>query len=306
MAPARYCYACLRKHRSELWYGTSDFPYCGTSYTRMFRQGCSVCHPSWSVYEDCAQEVDETGARICSAVYRKDVSAIREGAVLMSNSMLEPRQRLLVSLLASTYYFPLPSHAFILRIVGLACKAPGKASLARIGLEVFEQFKAFRVLDGQLAAVRTKGISCTKNPSERRCGRIRFNQIIEDLPAVLVMLTRMQVYFQGNARVSVAAMLKVVGNLCIYTSAVTYKNVRCVRILAEAAGKPLRDCRDDFEVFRRMSPHMRSSLLCRGIDDFKTAMKFVEGMKATTGLTQYSLNDLIIYTRLLDRVVFDD
>ena len=86
----------------------------------------------------------------------------------------------------------------------------------------------------------------------------------------------------------------------------TYKNVRCVRILAEAAGRPLRDCRDDFEVFRRMSPHMRSSLLCRGIDDFKTAMKFVEGMKATTGLTQYSLNDLIIYTCLLDRVVFDD
>ena len=99
--------------------------------------------------------------------------------------------RILVSLLASTYYYPWPSHAFILRIVGLACKAPGKASLARIGLEVFEQFKAFRVLDGQLAAVRTKGISCTKNPSERRCGRIRFNQIIEDLPAVLVMLTRM-------------------------------------------------------------------------------------------------------------------
>ena len=63
---------------------------------------------------------DETGARICSAVYRKDAQAIREGAVLMSNSMLEPRQRLLVSLLASTYYFPLPSHAFILRIVGLA------------------------------------------------------------------------------------------------------------------------------------------------------------------------------------------
>ena len=63
---------------------------------------------------------------------------------------------------------------------------------------------------------------------------------------------------------------------------------------------------DDFEVFRRMSSHMRSSLQCRGIGDFKTAMKFVEGMVEETGLTRYCLNDLIIYKCLLDRVVFDD
>ena len=79
--------------------------------------------------------------------------------------------------------------------MGLACEEPSKACLARIRREVYEQFKAFRVLDGQLAAVpRSKGISCTKNPSERRCGRIRFNEIIEDLPAVLAMLGRMEVY----------------------------------------------------------------------------------------------------------------
>ena len=40
-------------------------------------------------------------------------------------------------------------------------------------------------------------------------------------------------------------------------------------------------------------------------DQFKTAMKFVEGMKETTGLKEYSLNDFIIYTCLLDGVVFD-
>ena len=233
--------------------------------------------------------------------------AIREGAVLMSNSMLEPRMRILVSLLASTYYFALPSHAFILRIVALACKAPGKATLARIGLEVFDQFKAFRVVDGQLvSAPRSKGISCTKNPSERCCGRIRFNQIIEDLPAVLLMLTRILEYFEANATVSFAAMLKVLGESCIYTSRVIYKNVRCVRILAEAAGKRLSDCVEDFEVFKRMSPHMRSAFRTRGIADFKTAMKFVEGMKAEIGLPGYSLNDLVIYTCLLDRVVFDE
>ena len=45
----------------------------------------------------------------------------------------------------------------------------------------------------------------------------------------------MQVYFAEKARVSVAAMVQVVGKSSIYKSAVAYKNVRCVRILAEAA-----------------------------------------------------------------------
>ena len=283
-----------------------------TSRTAVFRiRACfgrgAVCAIRVGPYTKIARTSRTKQARICAAVYRKDAMAIREGAVLMSNSMLDPRMRILVSLLASTFYFAWASHAFILRIVGLACKAPGKATLARIGLEVFDQFKAFRVVDGQPAAAsRSKGISCTKNPSERRCGRIRFNQIIKDLPAVLLMLTRMREYFQANATVSVAAMLKVVGNSCISTSRATYKNVRCVRILAEAAGRLLRDCREDFEVFRRMSPHMRCALQPRGMDDYKTAMKFVEGMKEETGLTQYSHKDLIIYTCLLDRVVFDD
>ena len=132
---------------SDHWYGSGDFKDCSASYTRMFQ---------------------------CKG----------EGAVLMSSNMVKPRMRMLVSLLASTYYCPWPSHAFILRIVGLACKEPSKTSIARIGGEVYEQFKAFRLLDGQLAAVpRRKGISCPKNPSERRCGRIRFNERFEGLPA---------------------------------------------------------------------------------------------------------------------------
>ena len=224
----------------------------------------------------------------------------------MSSSMLNPRMRVVVSLLASTCSFAWPSHAFILRIVALACEEPSKAILARIGREVYEQFKAFRVLDGQLVVPRKKGISCTKNPSERRCGRIRFNEIIDDLPAVSAMCGRMQVYFANNSVVSVASMLKVMGKTCIYKSTVTYKSVRCCRILAEASRKVLKDCIEDFEVFRRMSAHMRSALKMRGIEDFKTAMKFVEGMRCITGLPDYALNDLIIYTCLLDKVVFDD
>ena len=111
--------------------------------------------------------------------------------------------RMLVSLLASTFYFPWPSHAFIHRIVALGCKVPGKAALSRIGNEVFDHFKAFRVVQGQLvAASPAKGISVTKNPSGRQCGRIRCNAIIDDLPAVLRMLTCMQDYFKANARVS--------------------------------------------------------------------------------------------------------
>ena len=166
----------------------------------------------------------------------------------MSSSMMTPRMRTLVSLLASTYYYSWPSHAFILRIVGLKCKEPSKAMLARIGAEVYEQFKAYRVLDGQLVATRgLKGISCTKNPSERRCGSVRFNEILEDLSEVLAMLGRMELYFAANASVSVAAMLKVLGRSCIYTREPRYKNVRCCRILAEAARKNSRIVSKIFE-----------------------------------------------------------
>ena len=307
MASTQYCYGCRRKCRHTHWYGPADFPYCGNSYTNMFRRGYRVRHPSWPVFEESVHETDETGARICAAVFRKDALAIREGTVFLTRSIMEPVMRMLVSLLASTFYFPWPSHAFIHRIVALECKVPGKAALSRIGLEVFDHFKAFRVVGGLLvAASPAKGISVTKNPSERRCGRIRFNAIIDDLPAVLRMLTCMQDYFKANARVSLSAMLQIFGDTGVYTSRVIYKNVRCARILAEAAGKPLCDSEEDFHVFQRMSPHMRTSLKYRGIDDFKTAMKFVVGMREETGLAQYDLNDLIIYTCLMGGVVFDD
>ena len=307
MASARYCYGCQRKCRHTHWYGPAEFQYCGTSYVNMHRRGYLVRHPSWPVFEEHVHETDETGARICAAVYRKDALAIREGAVFLSRSMLEPVMRILVSLLASTFYFAWPAHAFIHRIVALGCKVPGKATLARIGREVFDHFKAFRVVQGLLVvASPAKGISVTKNPSERQCGRIRFNAIIDDLPAIIDMLTRMRDYFEANARVSLSAMLPIFGDTGVYTSRVIYKNVRCARILAEAAGKPLLDSEEDFHVFQRMSAHMRATLKYRGIVDFKTAMKFVVGMRATTGLAQYGLNDLIIYTCLMGGVVFDD
>ena len=305
MAESKYCQECRRKHPSTLWYGVGNFKYCGGAYVRMFRQGMRVCHPSWPAYEDAAQETDETGARICAAIYRKDARAISEGAVLMSNSMLSRRMRILVSLLASTYYFSWPSHAFILRIVDLAME-PSKADLTRIGREVYKQFSAFRVLNGQLVALPSTGISCTKNPSERRCGSVRFKEILADMKAVLAMLDRMQEYFAVNNTVSLAAMLKVLGKTCLYKSIVSYKSVRGVRILAEAAGKVLKDCPEDLDVFRKMTAHMKYALKKRGLDDYKTCMKFVDGMKEVINLSEYTLNDLIIYTCLLDRVVFDE
>ena len=215
-----------------------------------------------------------------------------------------------VSLLASTMYFQWPSQAFILRITALKSKDPSAARLARIGADVYEHFDAFRVVDGELAyfaapGSRLKGISCTKNPSERRSGRIRFDEIIENRNSVLVMLGRIQEYFESNKKVSVSAMLAVMGKSSIYGNVPNYKNVRCCRILAEAARKKFNDCSEDFDVFQRMSPHLRQALKSHGICDFTTAMKFVKGMQEITGLPGYCLNDFIIFTCLLDDVVFD-
>ena len=304
MAERRYCEECKHKHYSPHWYGTNSFHYCNSTYSRLFRRGCTVCHPSWPLYEEKAFQWDKTGARICAAVYRKDVLAIREGAVIMSNSVLTPRWRMLVGLLASTYYFHWPAHAFILRIVSLQRKEPSVEVLAAIGKEVYDQFKRFRVSQGELT--EKKGISCTKNPSERRCGKYRFMEIIDDSKAVLEMLENIKVYFRTTKTVSMAVMLGLFGHSCMYTKTPTYKNVRCCRILAEAGRKRFKDCIEDFEVYKRMSSHMRNALKSRGIDDFEVAMKFVKGMQETIGLKTYSMNDLIIYTCLLDGAVFDD
>ena len=193
MSSRNYCQSWKRKHASPHWYGVCDFQYCCETYVRLFKQGSIVCHPSWSVYEDSVQECDKTGARICAAEYRKDVLAIRESTVFMSGSILLPRVQKLVSLLASTYYFAWPSQAFVLRILALNSRTASNATLERIGGVVFEQFKPLRVLDGNLTAVRSKGISSTKNPSERRCGSIRFHEIMADIAGVSAMLARVEV-----------------------------------------------------------------------------------------------------------------
>ena len=70
------------------------------------------------------------------------------------------------------------------------------------------------------------------------------------------------------------------------------------------SGKRFQDCAQDFAVFRRMSPRMRTVLKARGVDDFKTVKKFIDGMKQTTGLSEYCLNDFIIYSCLLDETIF--
>ena len=76
----------------------------------------------------------------------------------------------------------------------------------------------------------------------------------------------------------------------VYQQVVSYKSVRCCRILPEAAGKRFKDCIEDFEVFKGMSPHMRTVLGERGTADFKTCMKFVEALKGETGLRQATTN----------------
>ena len=69
------------------------------------------------------------------------------------------------------------------------------------------------------------------------------------------------------------------------------------------AGNVFSNCSQDFQVYRQMSPGMRRALRAHGLDDFTTAMKFVKTMQAVSGLSQYSLNDLIIYTCLLKKSV---
>ena len=109
---SEYCRACLRKHRSGLWYGSGDFVYCTASYQRMLRQE-KLAHPSWPVFRDQVHATDSTGACIAAAAFRPDVKAIADASVLLTMYPRLRRHKLFISILAAQYYYSWPMHMFV-------------------------------------------------------------------------------------------------------------------------------------------------------------------------------------------------
>jgi len=113
----------------------------------------------------------------------------------------------------------------------------------------------------------------------------------------------MAAYLQKPGKVSIVVMLKILGESAssVFSGKTTYKNVRICRIMAVTAQKEFQNSPQDWNVFSRMSPHLRSALKRRGITTYELAIQFAEAISNVIGMPSYTLNDFSIYTCLLDR-----
>ena len=117
------------------------------------------------------------------------------------------------------------------------------------------------------------------------------------------MCAAMVLHLQRRGTISSADMLKTLGECdsTVIGDQPTYKNVRICRIMAVTAQKEFQNSPQDWNVFSRMSPHLRSALKRRGITTYELAIQFAEAISNVIGMPSYTLNDFSIYTCLLDR-----
>ena len=301
-AAARYCQGCARRHRSAHWYGFESFFYCLKTYARLFRAGWLVLHPCWDVFYNALHDVDETGCRIAAAAYRADVNAVVDSyAMLGMYPHWEPR-RLVLCLFGAQLYFPWPMHDFIHGMGQCADGILTRRLLRDVGLPIFRRYGCMRVLDGRLVCSTSRGILVTKNPSERRDGIVRFLEMLSDLRGIIRICDAMTVYFNDNSVVSISDMLRILGDAecSVFGSAKAYKNIRCCRFLAAAAGRTFESNEADWRIFSTMSPHVSAVVTQLGLRDYKYALKFMRAIGTELRLTTYSINDLVIFSCLLN------
>ena len=213
-----------------------------------------------------------------------------------------------ILLLAAQFYFPWPMHEFINGVGALTLRQM-KKTLTKLGKRIFAKYKELRVLDGRLIKHVSRGIQSTKNPSERNNGSVRFLKLLEDLDGSLDLCAKMKLYFNSCKRgiVSLGSMLQVLDDSTsnCFSSQLTYKNVRCCRLLALASGKQFENTLGDWKLWSGMSPHISTVLRSLGVQDWKVVEKFLVAFSELVN-SPYSISDFIIYVCLLRNVSLDE
>ncbi len=302
---SHFCGACDRKHSSPRWYGSDDYYFCSNQYAKLLRAESFVMHPSWPVLVSHVDDLDLTGCRIVAAKYRADVRAISDGRLLWSMYRDFDEYSVLVMLLAAQYYYPWPMHDFI-HTVGRCGTKVSPQRLLSIGIDIFRKYEKFRVCNGVLSA-GSRGGMCIKNPSERRTGQPRFCSILEDYAGSMDLCRRMLKYFDGRKNVSMASLLGILGEFCslVFDGSVCYKNVRCCRLMTLGAGNTFASGELEWEVYRRMSIHVKSTLIALGIFDWYYAEQFIDGLGDLLSM-RYTANDFVIFICLAKGITHDD
>ena len=220
----RYCQDCMRKHRSDHWYGYQSFSFCNNPYTRMFRAGWLVVHPYWSVLYAALQDCDSTGCRIAAASYRPDVNAVADSYVMLGMYPQWESSRLIVCLFAAQMYFSWPMHDFVHQIGQCTTGIVNRSLFCTVGKRIFKRYASMRAVKGRLVSSELRGLMSTKNLSERRNGIVRYNMMLDDILGCIRICDAMAMYFKKKKVVPISEMLLILGqaNAKVFDSRKTY------------------------------------------------------------------------------------
>ena len=207
---------------------------------------------------------------------------------------------------ALTFYWSWPMHFFTVHCLSVPPKR-WNAKFLRLALfKTIAYVAGIKVFQGKYSS---KGLSVTKNPSERRTGAVRYGQLVNQdqrwqktAMALAAFLTNAK---KSRKLVELEPIIRIIrrGHLKSYPGkVVTYGILRFVRLLVQAYGLRFKDTERDYWYLYRCSAHVKNVYNKLGIgDNYRVAISCRDGLRTRTGNPHYSLSDLTCYVCLLPK-----
>ena len=193
----------------------------------------------------------------------------------------------------------------------VADRAPARLSgtdLERHLDAILEVYGSMKVVEGVLCHGSSIGLSPLKNPSERRCGSVRFRKLCGEAEIWRMCCRQLAPYFEQPRPISLPQVLQVLGDagMTVYDGKRVYKNLRLLRGLGLMLRRRFEDSREAWEVWRSMSNHMVHATERLGVWTYEEALRFRNAPRGRTGEASYDFNDFICFVCLQGDVVEDE
>ena len=162
-------------------------------------------------------------------------------------------------------------------------------------------------MSGELSGKKKKGrgISPTKNPSERFNGSVRYKLLLEDdangqWAKASAKIAR---HIDAGGTISLSVVHSVVApfELQAWTGDDDYSNIRMVRSMVSMFEKNFSDTPADWNLWYRMSTSVKTKCDEFQVSEYKQAVRHRNAMRRFTSNPRYSFGDLICYICLIPK-----
>ena len=307
-----FCHACGKTHAYKKWHETeSDFTYCHAHYVAAarFLPAGEPRHPTWVQMVKDLEITDVTGHHIARLRDRPDARAIRSVAALArkTNEWDDPGSVMFFIGYALQCFWVYGMMELWGSMKHLPPRQVTAATLRAQWQTIEHTFENMSVRDGALVDGvdrRPGGLHPLKNPSERRPGSVRFNELAEEVDAWRDCCAQLaELCRHPAAPVDLEHFLAIVGrsNLATFGSGVNYKNMRLARALSIAVNMQFEDNEAAWKCFRSMSAHVQHVVKASGLWAHSDALLFRDALRKRLGDPSYSFNDLTCFVCLMPK-----